>query len=79
MDLYTNISQIQVHFSSLLSNCKRLPSHTGQEQACSRITWLVVWALFGQKEALETHPAPFLLNKLREVHWTKKEYEGHNP
>ena len=22
-------------------NCKRLPSHTGQEQACSRITWLV--------------------------------------
>ena len=21
--------------------CKRLPSHTGQEQACSRITWLV--------------------------------------
>ena len=23
-------------------NCKRLPSHTVQEQACSRITWLVV-------------------------------------
>ena len=22
--------------------CKRLPSHTGQEQACTRITWLVV-------------------------------------
>ena len=22
--------------------CKRLPSHTGQEQACSRITWLFV-------------------------------------
>ena len=20
--------------------CKRLPSHTGQEQACTRITWL---------------------------------------
>ena len=23
------------------NNCKRLPSHTGQEQACTRITWLV--------------------------------------
>ena len=22
--------------------CKRLPSHTGEEQACTRITWLVV-------------------------------------
>ena len=23
--------------------CKRLPSHTGQEQACTRITWLFGW------------------------------------
>ena len=23
-----------------LHHCKRLPSHTGQEQACSRVTWL---------------------------------------
>ena len=23
--------------------CKRLPSHAGQEQACSRITWLFGW------------------------------------
>ena len=28
------------HMSKLF--CKRLPSHTGQEQACTRITWLVV-------------------------------------
>ena len=27
-------------------NCKRLPSHTGQEQACSRITWLFCWLFF---------------------------------
>ena len=25
--------------------CKRLPSHTGQDQACSRFTWLFVWLL----------------------------------
>ena len=26
--------------------CKRLPSHTGQKQACARITWLVVRSFF---------------------------------
>ena len=31
---------------SYLSFCKRLPSHTVQEQACTRITWLFV-CLFG--------------------------------
>ena len=47
--------------SSLYLHCKRLL--TGQEQACSSITQLVFWALFGQKE---THPAPFLPDKQRE-------------
>ena len=28
--------------SGARSFCKRLPSHTGQEQACTRITWLFV-------------------------------------
>ena len=30
-------------YFGILNNCKRLPSHTGQEQACSRITWLFGW------------------------------------
>ena len=29
-------------FAPSIINCKRLPSHTGQEQACTRITRLIV-------------------------------------
>ena len=38
-----NSHQRNSRFSRFLENCKRLPSHTGQEQACTRITWLVGW------------------------------------
>ena len=38
-----NISIVwMMSWKSRRLNCKKLPSHTGQEQACSRITWLFV-------------------------------------
>ena len=39
--------------SGARSFCKRLPSHTGQEQACTRITWLFVRLFVRHRSSLD--------------------------